>query len=1011
MCPLDKKKFAAFVKFLKTDQAGAMKVYTENEMNYPPEFEAYYSSDIEAETITEVNTPQFILDQKAVLEKAKGLISKKIRRLSAMSSMYEGLDSVVDNLQALADKMNKYKAEYALFEFVEEAKNMVEFAERKMQEYADEVKSGKEVPLFKIKNLWDSIAAFDLLNDIKEDFLEDSKYGEAVKLITEITGKKDKIRNMFINLSRDTIAKEWSPYFNKLYAIEEEKAERAFNKDILPNLRGKLKAEISKKKEAYISTWMESRAEALRDETRLYVGTLLERSIDISSASAQLVNPRDINSDIIQTVMSHLDDEDFLGYTKKVEKLDKLQSLFENYTAYVGSSSNSEELYAPILAKDAEGNTLFEIINPLSVNWKEFKSKYTGTPVMEFYDELSAIVKEKDILVGKSKQLGYVLPAINKNNFERVSSSGVISFLKESITDSFKLKEADTGFGETTGDNTTNVITDEANRERNVVPLFYRNQGMATEDRSFDVMSLMYLDYVNSVDYNTRLRNLVKLETLKEIVDEIEFVKTNSIGSKVKKDQTGNIVGVKGDSNTAVALRNIIEQRIYGRTIEGDPKIAKIAQTFQSYTSMLGLATNWLSGAANFLQGGTISWIDSIGENSGAYNKTDRAKAVLDYDKDMVGILGDIGKRVPSSKTNLLARKFNAFSENAHAERFANNNRVKRMTNSNSLLLFNNVGEHAIQSIVMYSILNNIKAMTADNMYLDKDFNPTSDIKNAISIKEAFIVKDGVLSLHENVAKTNKTDGVTDLDMAQISKLIRDKQRDLFGNYDSTNKATFQRTIVGALAFQMRGWVVPGIQRRWRGIQTSTTDVNSLRVDQRYYDQQGNALEEGIYTTTARYVLTETLEDLKALKILALLSHKKEQWQSLTDKEKANIKKTIAELGTAVLALVASKLLKELGEDDDEYIVLALLSRRLYSELITFVNPLEAVRTFRNPLYILNTITDVLNLLIQLTDPTEEYESGSRKGELKITRRLEKLIPVLKQLDKNPKDMLKFLEM
>lgn len=1001
VCPTDSKMFKAYVDFIGGDFGKAMSLYTKNDYEYPSDFLEFYEKVAESEdTQVNDNSESILKKKEELLEKSKAVLTKKIQKLSTWVKKNENLKEPLEKLEVLLKQLGRLETDRALVTFIQEADKMSTWAENMIKSYKQ---NPSNVSLNQLKSILDYVKSFDILNEInEEDFQGDFK--PDMELIKNLAGRREVIKKEFIEMAIPKIAKSWSSSgFNKLYLMEKVKAEKTFLKDILPTLKGQSSKVISEKKEEYINNWMTLRADDLRKETEIYINNLLKKTFDISSASAYMINPKDIKHDIVQSIIKQLDTEDFIGHNKKETTLYSLTEAYNNFIKYVGKSADPKKLYKEFLTKETtiDGTEIDVIINPNSDNWKEFYNKYKDTPVFEYWQKISEIIKEKDSLVPSSKKLGYVLPSINKNNFERLATSSPFEFLKETITDPFIVKNTDTSFGETTVD----VITDEAGQERKKVPLFYRGE-ISEKDKSFDITSILFLDYVNSVDYSTRLNNLIVAESIKEIINETEFIQTSGINNKIKIDQFGNEVSIKGNSNLAKALDSLINQRIYGINIEGDPKVAKVAQSFQNYTSMLGLATNWISGLANVLQGTAVSWIDAVGKNTGYYDISDRAKAVLDYEKEMASgkLLQDVEARVPSSKTNLLRNHLNAFSEGIHTQRFINDNKVKRIFNSSSLLFLNSIGEHATQSIVMYSILNNIKVLDKDGNYLNKEFKPTTELEEAISLNQAYTVVDGKLTLNSEVASTTKTKGVTVEDLAQISMMIRSANRELFGNYDSNNKAAFQRTVIGSLAFQMRGWMATGIQKRWRGIGNINTNMQDLRPDQVYYNASGDLLQEGSYTSFIRF-LNNVRKDLKALKFLAVSTN----WNKLTDYEKANVKKTILEISLAVLALTLSVAFK--GDDDDEEnVVAALMARRLYSELITFTNPLEAVRTFRNPLMVLNTVNDGLNVVIQLTDPTEEYTTGKREGDYKLVYRLQKLIPVWKQLDRDPKESLTFLE-
>jgi len=334
------------------------------------------------------------------------------------------------------------------------------------------------------------------------------------------------------------------------------------------------------------------------------------------------------------------------------------------------------------------------------------------------------------------------------------------------------------------------------------------------------------------------------------------------------------------------------------------------------------------------------------------------------------------------------------------------------MANSGTLMGMQAMGEHYVQSVVMYSILDNIKVRNANGKYLTKDFTPTDNRDEAISLDTAYVINEkGELDLHPSVTSTDRTPGVGMEDMRKISKLIRRSNRDYYGNYDASNKAAIQRHVVGNQMLKMRGWLIPGIQKRWRGFGNINTKLGEEDIDRKSFNLETGQFEEGTYTTTMRF-LWHLKGDLKTMKIQTV----PENWNNLTDAERGRIKTAIAEVGFAVLALLVYNLAAD--GDDPEDVYVALYARRLYSELTTFANPIEGVRTLRSPAVGLSTVEAGLELIMQAGSDSfavitggdaERYKSGRRKDELKIKRRLTKLVPVWKQLDRTAKESLDFL--
>jgi hypothetical protein len=108
--------------------------------------------------------------------------------------------------------------------------------------------------------------------------------------------------------------------------------------------------------------------------------------------------------------------------------------------------------------------------------------------------------------------------------------------------------------------------------------------------------------------------------------------------------------------------------------------------------------------------------------------------------------------------------------------------------------------------------------------------------------------------------------------------------------------------------------------------------------------------------------------------------------------------------------LVFVALQAALEDDDDEMTMLtAFYSRRLLSELMSYVSPAEWHRTFRSPAVTLSLLETMIKAMIQTTSsPMEEYERGRHKGENKALVQWMKLTP-LKAFDKDVESSLQFL--
>ena len=141
-----------------------------------------------------------------------------------------------------------------------------------------------------------------------------------------------------------------------------------------------------------------------------------------------------------------------------------------------------------------------------------------------------------------------------------------------------------------------------------------------------------------------------------------------------------------------------------------------------------------------------------------------------------------------------------------------------------------------------------------------------------------------------------------------------------------------------------------------------------------------------------------------------------QEWDKLSDLEKGNIKHATAEIvATSVILPLTGILLGSLlsGNDDSDEITYFWLYqvRRLTTELAQFRNVSENAKMLKSPIASLRLIessTDAVFKTLNFMSWGEEYESGPNKGDLKISRAWQKIIPVLNQVDKNSKDLYSY---
>ena len=128
----------------------------------------------------------------------------------------------------------------------------------------------------------------------------------------------------------------------------------------------------------------------------------------------------------------------------------------------------------------------------------------------------------------------------------------------------------------------------------------------------------------------------------------------------------------------------------------------------------------------------------------------------------------------------------------------------------------------------------------------------------------------------------------------------------------------------------------------------------------------------------------------------------KEDWNSLSNMEKANVKRTTLEISVLAMTFALAALLGSGDDDDDDsfeknnplayYTIL-----RLRSELMFYIWIPAAWDLLRSPAASMSVLESTARLLQQLSDPTERYDRGKNKDDLKIYHDIVKMIPIWNQ--------------
>jgi len=336
----------------------------------------------------------------------------------------------------------------------------------------------------------------------------------------------------------------------------------------------------------------------------------------------------------------------------------------------------------------------------------------------------------------------------------------------------------------------------------------------------------------------------------------------------------------------------------------------------------------------------------------------------------------------------------NKFEEGTKAQAWSKMKTLRPIANS---------GEHMIHGQLMYSLLNNIKALNKKGEFLDIKGNVVKDKKEAASLDEMIELKPNETTgaieivLHPSVGATTHTlVGGRGKIITEARALIRDKVNELQGNHDPDTQAAWQRQFYGKLITTMRKWIEDSYMRRWRGKENDGTA---------FYSQDAKGNKEGYHLTAKRFI-HGTLKESIMQTNLEIIKAAKKNYGNLEPFQKANLRKSITEIGLMALVFAAYA---ALDEDEDE-IYYKYIFRRAYSELSFFMWPPEAVKVVSTPTASIGTLRNFMTVIARTTSPNEVYEQGPHKGRNKLTVALLKSTPIASQFMKDTKSGLNFLE-
>lgn len=519
----------------------------------------------------------------------------------------------------------------------------------------------------------------------------------------------------------------------------------------------------------------------------------------------------------------------------------------------------------------------------------------------------------------------------------------------------------------------------------------------------------------------------------------------DKIRSKVKGEKVEHEVSAVG-SNMEKHFNEWLEAIFYEDFELDEGALTDWTKKIQNFTSFRALGFNVLSGLNNKLIANIQERIESAGRRYYSYRDYRSARRL--YAANILTFINDNKSDKSSNFLSAYIKQFDVLisqDELASRKDGALKTALHKIKMVKDLAYFmQHIGEHQVQNATLIAMSQSHrvvdgKIMSFSEYYESKkldvgSFKNTEEAIRAIdsnytlkktlteefeaypTVMDSFEYKDGYI-----VPKGDSK--VTKDEIFQFKQRVIGVNQRLHGIYNTEDAAMLQRHALGRLGMQFRKWMRPGWNRRF-----------GIKFGKKVYNERIRDYEEGIYVTTFKYIANPFVTNYKEYKkqqqkaaILAfktivsgfkdLVFNARIRWHSMSELEKANVRKTGAEMLFLITVIALGFLVKNIrGEDDDDetlkdkMLILSLYQAdRLFGELTTFT-PIGVVREgnrlFSSPSPVFNTLEDISKLstailLYPFRDEEErEFKTGIYHGEDRVGIYAGDMVPVYNQVQR-----------
>jgi len=759
------------------------------------------------------------------------------------------------------------------------------------------------------------------------------------------------------------------------------------------------------------------------------IKSLLQKGFgDVSWFSRWLDVARDSTDVILSLLAQKIQESKFLGRTKADKVNKEIAELSEELIAYQKSkgvsAANHQAVYEPFLERTKEGKLTGFMVRETTFEWRMkvrefyrlnpeptkqevkifFKSiegiklnpKYTAIKNNPNYDKwyegVLKIKQESDKNIGDVSL--YKIPTLYKQELDTIVEHGVFSKqAAEALKNKFKVTTLDTNYqeGSTISGNPVSFLPIHFNVPFEQLDVNQLSLNLGSSLMAYNSMSYNYGELNKIVDDVENVRDLMAKRQVVITDKGIGSVNTyiaklrNKFGDKTDIDESPTRIKQGSETLAYQQLNDYLDAVFYDKPSERallfGADITKTIDTINGYTGLAKLSFNVFQSGSQFFTGALWRKVEALGATE--FNSNDLNKATKEYTKEVtdLSVIRDSVSNIPKHKINVLRKYFNVGKQHTGID----SNLSKILDTKYSAALLNSGTDHMLSSITMMSVLNNIKVKNKSGE--DVSLYDALDVDSSGNIIKKFPFE------------------FTDKDAFLTSQKISTINRNIDGSITPDDEIALKRNAYGRLVMLFRNWVAPSYLSRF-----GYTYDEEGKIKGRFNQSLGRETL-GYYTETLLY-LKEVSKELKTGNFKGAMAI----WDKLDNSSKKNLIKFGSEMSFLTATLLLAKMLVYLqaGDDDEDKNALlstmAVLANRVNTEMSQYVNPWKTQELMRSPAASMTMLESTINLFNQVVgfkidedgvdfNINDIYESGKRKGDLKIITPIKTNILIWNSID------------